>query len=78
MLGFKFLALPMTFSLTLNKSLSLDIPISKVIIFSLLLSQEFLKNFLRKLKKNYLSHSRRGVLLVNKSKIVSSSKEAAY
>lgn len=40
MLGFKFLALPMTFSLTLNKSLSLDIPISKVIIFSLLLSHK--------------------------------------
>ena len=40
MLGFKFLALPMTFSLTLNKSLSLDVPISKVIIFSLLLSHK--------------------------------------
>ena len=77
MLGFKFLALPMTFSLTLNKSLSLDIPTSKVIIFSLLLShEEFLKDFLSKLKKkkNYLNHSR-GLLLVNKSEIVSSSRK---
>lgn len=40
MLGFKFLPLPMTFSLTLNKSLSLDFSISKVIIFFLLLSHK--------------------------------------
>lgn len=39
-LRFKFSALPMTFYLTLNKSLSLDFPISKVIIFSLLLSHK--------------------------------------
>lgn len=37
MLGFKLLALPMTFCLTLNKDLSLNVPISKVIIFPLIL-----------------------------------------
>lgn len=51
-LRFKFLALPMTFYLTLNKSLSLDFPISKVIIFSLLLTHENSGRLsLRKLKK---------------------------
>jgi len=51
-LRFKFLALPMTFYLTLNKSLSLDFPISKVIIFSLLLSHKNSGRLsLRKLKK---------------------------
>jgi len=53
-LRFKFLALPMTFYWTLNKSLSLDFPISKVIIFSLLLSHKNSGRLsLRKLKKYF-------------------------